>query len=128
MWWRSVIPSNSLAAVNALALDAMNRRILGDDVDIELHPVDETNRRFVPARTIAEIRRSGGKALIALVGVQTNQFPRAMDLARPFLAAGIPVCVGGFHVSGCYSMLKTLPHEIEAGRDMGMSYFLGEAE
>ena len=83
MWWRSVIPSNSLAAVNALASDARDRRILGDDVEIRLHPVDETNRRFVPARTIAEIRRGGGKALIALVGVQTNQFPRAVDLARP---------------------------------------------
>ena len=28
VWWRSVIPSNSLAAVNALALDAAERRIL----------------------------------------------------------------------------------------------------
>ena len=29
-----------------------------------------------------EIRMAGGKALIGLVGVQSNQFPRAVDLAR----------------------------------------------
>jgi hypothetical protein len=38
---------------------------------------DETNRRVQPERIIREIR----KALIA-VGVQSNQFPRAVDLAR----------------------------------------------
>ncbi len=37
------------------------------------------------------IRKAGGRALIGLVGVQSNQFPRAVDLARPFIAAGLPV-------------------------------------
>ena len=44
---------------------------------------------------------------IGLIGVQSNQYPRALDIARPFRKAGIPVAMGGFHVSGCLSMLKT---------------------
>jgi hypothetical protein len=44
-----------------------------------------------------------------LVGVQSNQFPRAVDLAKPFLRAGLPVCIGGFHVSGSIAMLPEIP-------------------
>jgi hypothetical protein len=88
------------ACLNGLAEDARRRAVLGPDVAIRLHTFDETNRRVHPTRIIRDIKRNGGRALIALVGVQTNQFPRAVDLACPFLAAGMPVCVGGFHVSG----------------------------
>ena len=37
--------------------------------------------------------------------MQSNQFPRALDIARPFRDAGMPVAIGGFHVSGCLAML-----------------------
>ena len=72
--------------------------------------------------------RDGGKAICCLVGVQSNQFPRAVDIAQPFLKAGIPVCVGGFHVSGCISMLKELPPDLVEAQEMGISFYLGEAE
>ena len=45
---------------------------------------------------------------VGLSGVQSNQFPRALDLARQFRAAAIPVAIGGFHVSGCVAMLPEL--------------------
>jgi hypothetical protein len=99
-WFRSAIPSNTLACLNALAQDASRREVLGPDVEIRLHTYDETNRRVRPKQIIRTIRRDGGRALIGLVGVQSNQFPRAVDLAQPFLAAGLPVCIGGFHSSG----------------------------
>src|SRR5436309_2935258 len=51
-----------------------------------------------------------------------------MDLARPLRAAGIPVCIGGFHVSGCLSMLKTLPPDLVEAQNLGVSFFAGEAE
>ena len=111
-WLRSAIPSNTLACLNALAEDARQRQVLGPGVDIRLHTYDETNRRVRPERIIRTIRKAGGKALIGMVGVQSNQFPRAVDLARPFLAAGLPVCIGGFHVSGCIAMLPELPADI----------------
>lgn len=125
---RSLIPSNTLAAINGLMMDADERSILGDDVEIRSVIMDETNTRIRPERIIRDIRRSGGRALIGLIGVQTNQFPRAVDLAKPFLEAGLPVCIGGFHVSGCMSMLPELPPDIVAAQDMGISIFCGEAE
>ena len=90
-WMRSHIPSNTLAALYGLGDDCQRRQVLGPDVEIVMRPIDETNTRVRPDRLMAEIRRTGGKALICLVGVQTNQFPRAVDIARPFLTAGFPV-------------------------------------
>jgi hypothetical protein len=127
-WVKSAIPSNTLACLNGLAQDASRREVLGPGVTIRLHTYDETNRRVRPERIISEIRRSGGRALIGLVGVQSNQFPRAVDLARPFLAAGLPVCIGGFHVSGCIAMLPEMPPEMKAAQALGISFFAGEAE
>jgi hypothetical protein len=117
-----------LACLNALAEDATRREVLGPGVDIRLHTYDETNRRVRPDRIIRMIQREGGRALIGLVGVQSNQFPRAVDLAQPFLDAGLPVCIGGFHVSGCIAMLPELPADIKAAQDKGISFFAGEAE
>jgi Radical SAM superfamily len=127
-WLRSAIPSNTLACLNALAEDAKRREVLGAGVDIRLHTFDETNRRVKPNQIIDMIRRAGGRALIGLVGVQSNQFPRAVDLAKPFLDARLPVCIGGFHISGCIAMLPELPADIKAAQDLGISFFAGEAE
>jgi len=127
-WVRSAIPSNTLACLNGLAEDARRRQVLGPDVEIRLHTYDETNRRVRPEAIISMIRREGGRALIGLVGVQSNQFPRAVDLARQFLAAGLPVCIGGFHVSGCIAMLPELPSDIREAQALGISFFAGEAE
>ncbi len=127
-WFRSAIPSNTLACLNGLAEDAQRRKVLGPGVEIHLHTYDETNRRVRPDRIIRMIRKAGGKALIGLVGVQSNQFPRAVDLARPFLAAGLPVCIGGFHVSGCIAMLPEMPQDMREAQALGISFFAGEAE
>jgi hypothetical protein len=127
-WLRSAIPSNTLACLNGLAEDARRRNVLGPGVDIRLHTYDETNRRVRPDQIIRMLRETGGKALIGLIGVQSNQFPRAVDLARPFLAAGLPVCMGGFHVSGCIAMLPELTPELREAQEMGISLFAGEAE
>jgi hypothetical protein len=127
-WYRAAIPSNTLAALYSLAEDARRRHVLGRDIDIRLHTFDETNQRVRPGRIIRAIRRAGGRALIGLVGVQSNQFPRAMDLARPFRAAGLPVCIGGFHVSGCLAMLPEMPPELVEAQSLGISFFAGEAE
>jgi radical SAM superfamily enzyme YgiQ (UPF0313 family) len=127
-WLRGMIPSNSLAAVNGIATECAERRVLGPDVDIRLTAYDETNCHIVPARIVRGLRRRGAKALIGLIGVQSNQYDRALDLAREFRAAGLPVMIGGFHVSGCLSMLKEVPPEIREALDMGCSIFAGECE
>ena len=127
-WVRSAIPSNTLAALYGLALDCRDRQVLGSDVTIDIHEADETNTRIRPERISAAIKAAGGVGLVALVGVQSNQFPRAMDLARRFLAAGTQVAIGGFHVSGCIAMLPELPDDLKEALDLGVSLFAGEAE
>jgi hypothetical protein len=127
-WWRTLIPSNTLAAIYGIAIESRGREILGTGVKINLHTFDETNSRIQPDKIIKMIRRNGGQALIAMVGVQSNQYPRSVDLAQPFLKAGLQVAIGGFHVSGCLSMLPETPSEIREAMDMGITIVAGECE
>ncbi len=127
-WWRSGIPSNTLATLYALARDAGERQVLGEDIALRITTVDETNTRVRVERLAAMIERDGGHGLVALVGVQTNQFPRAMDIARRFREREIQVAMGGFHVSGVLSMLPEITPEIQEAMDLGVSIFAGEIE
>jgi len=127
-WWRALIPSNSLAALYAIAADCAQRQVLGPDVTIDIEAIDETNTRVDVASLVARLRRHRNFGLVALVGVQTNQYPRALDIARPFRTAGISVAIGGFHVSGCLSMLDGRAVGLDACRELGISIFAGEAE
>ncbi|MEE9209292.1 MAG: hypothetical protein V3U23_02475, partial [Kiloniellales bacterium] len=104
-WWKAWIPSNSLAALYGLALELTERNAFGDEIEIVLEAYDEMNT-LIPFRKLLRLFRDNGNfGLVCLTGVQSNQFPRAMDIARPFRDAGVQVAVGGFHVSGCLSML-----------------------
>ena len=80
-WWRALIPSNSLAAVYGLALDCAQRRILGPDVAIDIDVIDESNTRVNIPKLIRRFRKHGNFGLFGLVGVQSNQYPRALDIA-----------------------------------------------
>jgi hypothetical protein len=126
-WLRSTIPSNSLAALYGLARDCKQRHVLGEDVEIEIHPFDETNTRIRPKR-IARMIEEAGAGVVMFVGVQSNQFPRTLDLAKPLLAHGVQVAIGGFHVSGTMSMLGGNDADIHRAKAMGISLFAGEAE
>jgi hypothetical protein len=127
-WWRALIPSNTLAAIYGIAVDCAERQVLGPDVEIDVDVIDETNTRIDVPGLLARFRSCDGFGLIGLVGVQSNQYPRALDIARPFRAAGIAVAMGGFHVSGCLSMLDGRAVELDACRAMGIAMFAGEAE
>ena len=127
-WVRAFVPSSSLAAVSAIAHDAKAQRALGPNVEIEVREYDEVHTILPVRDIIRRIQDGRGRGLILLTGVQTNQFPRAADLAGQFRAAGISVAIGGFHVSGCLSMLPELPAEIVAVQKLGVTLFAGEAE
>jgi radical SAM superfamily enzyme YgiQ (UPF0313 family) len=126
-WIRSPIPSNSLASLYGLAKDCAERKILGDDVAIEIHALDETNTRIHPER-LAALIEDAGAGMVMLTGVQSNQFPRALDLAKPLRERGIQVGIGGFHVSGVLSMLNGVDADLDRARAMDISLFAGEAE
>jgi radical SAM superfamily enzyme YgiQ (UPF0313 family) len=121
-------PSNSLAAVYGIAADCAERRVLGTDVDIDIEVIDETNTRVDVPALLSRFQRHGEFGCVALIGVQSNQYPRALDIARPFRTAGIAVAIGGFHVSGCLSMLDGHAVDLDACREMGITIFAGEAE
>jgi radical SAM superfamily enzyme YgiQ (UPF0313 family) len=127
-WYRAIIPSNSLAALYGIAADCAQREVLGSDTAIDIEAIDETNTRVDVTALIHRVRAHGGLGLVALVGVQSNQYPRALDIARPFREAGIAVAIGGFHVSGCLSMLDGHAVGLDECRAMGVSIFAGEAE
>ncbi|WP_448952263.1 B12-binding domain-containing radical SAM protein [Labrys neptuniae] len=127
-WIRSAIPSNSLACVWALVEDAISRQVFGPDVETRVHAIDETNTRVDIPAILTSHQAEGARAIVMLVGVQTNQYPRAMDIARSLRAAGVPVCLGGFHVSGCVAMLGEEAEELALARELGVSQFAGEAE
>ena len=127
-WVRAFIPSNTLGVLYSLARDSARRGVLGPDTEIDIVVIDEINARIKTNRLISQFRRHGGLGLVGLVGVQSNQFPRALDIARPFRAAGVPVMIGGFHVSGCLAMLPELQADLKTALDMGISLFAGEVE
>ena len=126
-WWKSWIPSNSLACLYGIATDLAERRALGPEVAIEVRAYDECHT-VIPVERIIQRIRNADAGLVCLVGVQSNQFPRAIDLAAEFRAAGIQVAIGGFHISGCLAMLPDLPPDLEAARELGVGLFAGEAE
>jgi Radical SAM superfamily len=126
-WLRSPIPSNSLASLYGLAKDSAERAVLGADVELEIHVYDETNVRIRPTH-LARLIEHAGAGMVMLVGVQSNQFPRALDIAAPLRARGIQVVIGGFHVSGTISMLNGLDPDLDRARAIGVSLFAGEAE
>ncbi|MBS1793593.1 MAG: radical SAM protein [Acidobacteria bacterium] len=126
-WFRSAIPANSLACLYGLALECRDRKILGPDVALEIHALDETNTNIRPEK-IVRIIEAAGDGMVMLVGVQSNQFPRALDLARVFRAKNIKTAIGGFHVSGTIAMLKERDPHVQQAIDLGVTIFAGEAE
>jgi radical SAM superfamily enzyme YgiQ (UPF0313 family) len=126
-WFRSAIPSNSLAVLYGLALECAEQKVLGDDFELDIHALDETNTHIRPDRIAALVEKADA-GMVMLVGVQSNQFPRALDIAAPLRRRGIAVAIGGFHISGTISMLKERDPDVSRAAEMGISLFSGEAE
>jgi Radical SAM superfamily len=127
-WMRAFVPSNTLAVLYSLGRDSAQRQVLGADTAVDITVIDEIHTRVKIKQLLAQFRRHDGFGLVAIVGVQSNQYPRALDIARPFRAEGVPVMIGGFHVSGCLAMLPELQADLKKTLDMGVSMFAGELE
>src|ERR1041385_7620386 len=78
-WWRSFIPSNSLASLHGVLEECARGRALAPDAALAVTPLDETNPVIDVGRLVRAIGSAGG-GFVGLVGVQSNQFPRALDL------------------------------------------------
>jgi Radical SAM superfamily len=88
------MPNSTVPYVRSMTPDQVN----GAPVDV--YPIDEyvhTDLRY-----FSLLRRTrGGRTLVALVGVQSHQFHRALDLAAYAQRNGCMVVVGGPHVMTC---------------------------
>ncbi|HOW87416.1 MAG TPA: radical SAM protein [Candidatus Omnitrophota bacterium] len=127
-YWKGVLPSNTLSCLNGLSEDVREREVLGKDLAWDITLIDDTVQK-IPYRKIArKDRQAGTKTVICLVGVQSNQFPRASDIAIKFRKAGIDVLIGGFHVSGIMATLPDLSPELVTLKNAGVILVAGEAE
>jgi radical SAM superfamily enzyme YgiQ (UPF0313 family) len=111
-FWKGVLPSNTLNVLHGLTEDVKERRVFGD-LAIEVTTFDETAEKVPVKKIIRWSRAPDTQLLVCLVGVQTNQFPRALDLARLFRAENIAVIIGGFHASGTINMLGEQEPDIQ---------------
>ena len=126
-WWRGGLPSNSLACLYGIAMECRERRVLGADFDIDIEAIDETNWK-VSVEDLTRSIKAADAGMVMLVGVQSNQFPRSLDIAKQFRRRGVQVAIGGFHVSGTLSMLPECDPAVQEMMDLGVSVFAGEAE
>lgn len=126
-FWKGVLPSNTLSVLNGLTEDVKRRGLFGD-IEFAVDTFDETTEK-VPVKKIVQWgRRPATKLIVCLVGVQTNQFPRALDLGKQFRAHGIDVIMGGFHTSGTVNMLGPQEPDIQELIREGIVVVSGEIE
>ena len=129
--WRGVLPSNTLACLVGLTEAVQRERVLGEGTEIRRYMYDEAVQK-VPIQQLARLHRPPQeRVIVGLVGVQSNQFPRAWDLARQFQREGIQdILIGGFHVSGAIALADpgTIPLEVQELMDEGITVVKGEVE
>ncbi len=121
-----VIRSNTLTQVGTLVQDLVNEPFF-KGVSLKIRKIDEAIE-WIPVKDIVNRSKvSGAKSIVMLVGVQSNQYPRALDIASKFRAHGIPVLIGGFHVSGMLAMIGVTA-DLRTAMSMGITLVAGEVE
>jgi lipoate synthase len=121
-----VIRSNTLTQIGTLVHDLVNEPFF-QGVALNIHKIDEAIEWIPVKEIISRSKVSGVKSIVMLVGVQTNQFPRALDIASKFLPYRIPVLIGGFHVSGMLAMIG-VTRDLKNAMSKGVTLVAGEVE
>ncbi|MDR3110692.1 MAG: radical SAM protein [Planctomycetaceae bacterium] len=126
-WIKGVVPSNSLSVLKGLTASMADNKPFGD-VDVNVTSYDD-NVQQVPVEKIASMEQDGRtRVVVGIVGVQSNQFPRAVDIALKFRKHGIAVMIGGFHVTGVMNLFDTIPDSLMSVIDEGVTIVCGESE
>ncbi|MEX0736291.1 MAG: hypothetical protein WD182_02545, partial [Bacteroidota bacterium] len=79
-----VIRSNTLSQMATLTRDIVNSPFFKGS-RVHVHAIDEAYENVPVKDILARSRRPGVRSIVMLVGVQSNQFPRATDIASWFL-------------------------------------------
>jgi hypothetical protein len=121
-----VIRSNTLTQVGTLVQDLVNAPFL-KGVSLNIRKIDEAIEWIPTKEIVRDSKRPGVRSVVMLVGVQSNQYPRALDIASKFRAHQIPVLIGGFHVSGMLAMIGVTA-DLRTAMSMGITLVAGEVE
>jgi len=126
-YFKGVLPSNTLACMNSLTIKFIEKWKTEKNIKISIDIFDDIIHD-IPYKKIAKRNKDNNMVVVALVGVQSNHFPRASDIAKKFTALGVKTLVGGFHVSGVLSLFDKPSPEIQELMDCGVTVVHGEAE
>jgi radical SAM superfamily enzyme YgiQ (UPF0313 family) len=121
-----IIRSNTLTQMGTLVRDVVNYPFF-TGVSLNVRLIDEAIQRVPLKEILKRSKLPGVKSIVMLVGVQTNQYPRALDVASWFLPHGISVLLGGFHVSGMLAMVG-LTADLRRALFEGITLVAGEVE
>jgi radical SAM superfamily enzyme YgiQ (UPF0313 family) len=120
-WEKLILPSNAISQLWTL-MPAKIQAENGEEVLTEKHFLDDKAQPFDIDAIKRSMQGEDTKGVIMICGVQTNQWPRAYDLATLCVKNEIPVAVGGYHVRA------DLPVTKEQASNIGISLVIGEAE
>ena len=109
---KGFMPNSTIPHIRSMTPKAIGR------VSIETHSVDEYVHTDLEYLSLLH-GEAGGRTLVALVGVQSHQFHRALDLAAYASRNGCLVVIGGPHVMTC---------DTSAFHGGSVSFALSEAE
>ncbi len=126
-FWKAVLPSNTLSVLQGLTEDIKRRRVFGD-ITIQVDTFDEVAEKVPVAQIVKWDRHPSTKLVVCLVGVQTPQFPRALEMGKQFRKYGIDVMMGGFHTSGTINMLGDQGPDIQELYRESIVVISGEVE
>ena len=126
--FKGVLPSNTLACMYGLTEDVRKSNVLGSNLKWDVRLIDEAVQKVDVKKILQSGKKKNTKVIACLVGIQSNQFPRAYDVALELKQGGLDVLIGGFHVSGSIAMLPKIPDEIQKLTDAGITVVAGEIE
>ena len=109
---KGFMPNSTVPYIRSMTPQVVGR------TPVEIHSIDEYVHTDLKYLSLLR-RETGGQTLLALVGVQSHQFHRALDLAAHARKNGCLVIVGGPHVMTCDTSI------MHGG---GVSFALSEAE
>jgi tRNA A37 methylthiotransferase MiaB len=120
-WKKQILPSNAIGQLHALLPKSIRD---GEDreIPVECHILEDTVQPFNLKRIGGSMQSEDAQGIVMFCGVQTNQWPRGLDLASLCRQKEIPVAMGGYHVRA------ELPLTSAQAQELGISLAIGEAE
>ena len=121
-WFRSAIPSNTLACLNGLAEDARQRQVLGPGVELRLHTYDERTKPASAARPHHSRDPPTRRPDAYRLGWRPIKPIPASNRSRS------PVPQGRYASPAALRCCPSYPRISEKRRRSGFRFFVGEAE